>query len=222
MFFNKRNKRKDIQKMKIALDKTNFVVENGKLFINIDDNEINSLFDSGLVLIGSLNPKDTFKIGNREFMVVDKDDSGVYIISKGFTHTMKFGETADWKNSNIRKVLNDKFLTEIANVVGNSNIIPLHRNLLSMDGLSDYGTCEDKITLLSMDEYRKYHEVLGVNKQYGDWWWTITPASTPSNGYARGVCCVSSGGILDWCDCDYCGGVRPFLKLESSVLVSLT
>ena len=102
-----------------------------------------------------------------------------------------------------------------------NNIKLMKRDLLSMDGLDDYGECEDKISLLTMDEYRKYHKILGVNKKYNDWWWTITPASTPQNGYSRGVCCVDSSGVLYWCGCGYCFGVRPFLTLDSSVLVSL-
>lgn len=106
-------------------------------------------------------------------------------------------------------------------MVGASNIISMERDLTSLDGLDDYGTCDDKISLLSASEYAKYHKILGLKSNYPDWWWTITPVSTPSNVYTRNVCYVFSNGILSWSDCGCCGGVRPFLNLEPSILVSL-
>ena len=78
-----------------------------------------------------------------------------------------------------------------------------------------------KISLLSASEYAKYHKILGLKSNYPDWWWTITPASTPSNDYSRYVCFVLSYGILGWGGCGCCRGVRPFLNLEPSILVSL-
>lgn len=221
MFFAKKNKREDIKKMRITVDNANFAIENGKLIIDINATDIETLIRNGKVPIGTLKPKDIFKIDGKEFIVLDKNENGVVIISKEFTHSMKFGENADWKQSAIRKKLNGEYLNEIAESVGENNIKLMKRDLLSMDGLDDYGECEDKISLLTMDEYRKYHKILGVNKKYNDWWWTITPASTPQNGYSRRVCYVSSYGILDWLGCDFCCGGRPFLTLDSSVLVSL-
>lgn len=221
MFFAKKNKREDIKKMRITVDNANFAIENGKLIIDINATDIETLIRNGKVPIGTLKPKDIFKIDGKEFIVLDKNENGVVIISKEFTHSMKFGENTDWKQSAIRKKLNGEYLNEIAKSVGENNIKLMKRDLLSMDGLDDYGECEDKISLLTMDEYRKYHKILGVNKKYNDWWWTITPASTPQNGYSRGVCCVDSCGVLFWNGCVCCRGVRPFLTLDSSVLVSL-
>jgi len=97
----------------------------------------------------------------------------------------------------------------------------MDRDLISLDGLDDYGACTDKVSLLTAAEYAKYHKILGLKSNYPDWWWLITPASTPSNDYARCVCVVISCGFLRWGVCVYSFGVRPFLNLESSIMVLL-
>ena len=57
--------------------------------------------------------------------------------------------------------------------------------MLSLDGLEDYGTSIDDISLLTVNEYRKYRKILGSNLD--NWWWLITPDSTPSGCSARDV-----------------------------------
>ena len=172
------------------------------------------------VKLSSLKPKDKFKIGEEEFIVLEQTESGTRVISKQFAYsTMRFGDYADWKQSPIRTLLNDEYYNKISKLVGSNNIISMERDLTSLDGLDDYGTCTDKITLLSVNEYAKYHKILGLKSDYSDSWWTITPASTPSNDYVRSVCYVSSDGILDWRGCNYCFGVRPFLTFDSSISV---
>ena len=98
-------------------------------------------------------------------------------------------------------------------MVGTENIIEHEVNLAADDGTNKGVVCRDNVSLLTTDLYRKYRDFLPA---YGSWWWTATPVSK-EDGYARGVCCVYGGGALNWCDCGYSGGVRPFLILDSSV-----
>lgn len=206
--------------MKFTIDRANVAIEDGKVIIDIDSAQINNILNFGKVQLSALKPKDVFKIGNEEFIVLEQTDVGTKVISKQFAYSnMKFGDCADWRQSPIRTLLNGEYYNKISRLVGANNIIPMERDLTSLDGLDDYGTCIDKITLLSANEYAKYHKILGLKSNYPDWWWTITPASTPSNNYARGVCFVSSDGVLCWGDCDFCAGVRPFLTLDSSIFV---
>lgn len=218
MFFNR--KKKETNKMKITIDKANVTVEDGKVIIDINSAQLDSILNMGKVQLSTLKPKDVFKIGDEEFVVLEQTDAGTRVISKQFAYSdMKFGDCADWKRSPIRTLLNSEYCNKISKLVGSNNIIPMERDLTSLDGLDDYGTCTDKITLLSASEYAKYHKILGLKSNYPDWWWTITPASTPSNDYARFVCYVFSCGFLNWLGCDCCRGVRPFLTLDSSVFV---
>lgn len=218
MFFNRKKKEKG--KMKITIDKANVTIEDGKVIIDIDSAQINDILNMGKVQLSTLKPKDVFKIGDEQFIVLEQTDAGTKVISKQFAYSnMKFGDCADWKQSPIRTLLNGEYYNKISKLVGANNIIPMERDLTSLDGLDDYGTCTDKITLLSASEYAKYHKILGLKSNYPDWWWTITPASTPSNDYSRSVCYVDSSGVLVWDVCDFCSGVRPFLTLDSSIFV---
>lgn len=206
--------------MKITIDKANVTIEDGKVIIDIDSAQLDNILNMGKVQLSTLKPKDVFKIGDEEFIVLEQTDAGTRVISKQFAYSdKKFGDCADWKQSPIRSLLNGEYYNKISKLVGASNIIPMERDLTSLDGLDDYGTCTDKITLLSASEYAKYHKILGLKSNYAGWWWLITAISTPSNNYARVVCYVYSSGVLDWNGCDDCGGVRPFLTLDSSVFV---
>ena len=207
----------------IDIDKVTFV--DGKAIIDVDLNQ-KCWFDAILmakngVKLSDLKPKDEFKIGNKVFIVLEQTDNGTRVIAKEVAHyNMKFGDNSDWKVSPIRKTLNGEYFNKIASIIGEKNILFMDRDLTSLDGLDDYGTCTDKVSLLTSAEYAKYHKILGLKSNYPDWWWLITPASTPVNDYARSVCLVNSYGILYRNDCGYSCGVRPFCILNSSILVS--
>lgn len=212
--------------MNISIDIDKVTVADGKVIIDVDPNQ-KGWFDAILmaksgVKLSDLKPKDEFKIGDEVFIVLEHTDNGTRVIAKEFAYRdVKFGDNSDWKVSPIRKTLNNEYFKKIAAIIGEKNILSMDRDLTSLDGLDDYGTCTDKVSLLTAAEYAKYHKILGLKSHYPDWWWLITPASTPRNDYSRRVCVVDSGGVLDWNVCDYSDGVRPFLNLESSISVLL-
>ena len=209
--------------MRITIDRANVSVEGGKVIIDLDSAQLENILNANKVQLSTLKPKDEFKIGDEVFIVLEQSDNGTKVISKEFAYTNRvFGDCADWKKSPIRTLLNGDYYNKIAKLVGASNIILMERDLTSLDGLNDYNTCNDKISLLSASEYAKYHKILGLKSNYSDQWWTITPASTPSNDYSRFVCYVGSNGVLYWSNCgNCCYGVRPFLNLEPSIWISL-
>lgn len=189
--------------------------------IDLNPEQITELTCPNMVKLSTLLPKDEFKIGDEVFIVLEQTDNGTRVIAKEFAYyDVKFGDNSDWKVSPIRKTFNNEYFKKIAAIIGEKNILSMDRDLTSLDGLDDYGTCTDKVSLLTAAEYAKYHKILGLKPNYPDWWWLITPASTPSNDYSRYVCIVGSGGFLYWGDCVYSNGVRPFLNLESSIIVS--
>ena len=212
--------------MNISIDIDKVTVADGKIIIGVDPNQ-KGWIDTILMIkngikLSDLKPKDEFKIGDDVFIVLEQTENGTKVISKEFAYTNKvFGNCSDWKKSPVRTLLNGDYYNKIAKLVGASNIISMERDLTSLDGLDDYGTCNDKISLLSVSEYVKYHKILGFKFKYTDCWWTITSASAPCNGYTRNVCYVNSNGVLGWNVCGCCFGVRPFLNLKSSILVSL-
>ncbi len=205
-----------IEVEKVYLDGENLVIE----VTEAQREACMKRFELGKKKLAELKPKDEFKIGNEVFIVLEQCDGSTKVIAKEFAYKNgKFGDNSNWKNSPIRSILNDEYFKRIAGIIGADHILPMARDLISLDGLDDYGSVTDKVSLLTAAEYAKYHKILGLKSQYKDWWWTITPASTPSNDYARDVCVVLSGGILFWNVCDCSDGVRPFLNLDSSILV---
>lgn len=210
------------KKMQITIDSANVKIENGKVTIDLNPEQLAALTCSNKVELSTLKPGDEFKLGDEVFIVMEHTDKGTRVISKEFAYEeVKFGDNSNWNTSPIRRMLNNEYFKKIAAIIGENNIISMDRDLISLDGLDDYGTCTDKVSLLTATEYAKYHKILGLKSNYPDWWWLITPASTPSNNYARGVCYVHSDGILYWNGCGFTNGVRPFLNLESSISVLL-
>lgn len=208
--------------MQITIDSANEKIENGKVTIDLNPEQLAALTCSNKVELSTLKPKDEFKLGDEVFIVLEQTDNGTRVISKEFAYNdVKFGDNLNWNVSPIRRMLNNEYFKKIAAIIGEKNILSMDRNLTSLDGLDDYGTCTDKVSLLTSAEYAKYHKILGLKSNYPDWWWLITPASTPSNDYVRSVCVVGSYGVLDWCGSVYSSGVRPFLNLESSISVLL-
>lgn len=208
--------------MQITIDSANVKIENGKVTIDFNPEQIAVLTCSNKVELSTLKPKDEFKLGDEVFIVLEQTDNGTRVISKEFAYNdVKFGDNSNWNVSPIRRMLNNEYFKKIAAIIGEKNILSMDRDLTSLDGLDDYGTCTDKVSLLTSAEYAKYHKILGLKSNYPDWWWLITPASTPSNDYSRFVCFVYSSGVLSWGGCVCTGGVRPFLNLESSISVLL-
>ena len=206
----------------ITVDKANVTVKDGKVIIDMDAAQLASILNNGNTQLSAMKPGEKFMLGDEKFVVLEQADGGAKVISDKFAfENTPFGDSSNWVKSILRNdKLNDEYYKKIAKIVGADNIIPMERDLTSLDGLDDYGTCVDNISMLTAEEYRKYHKILGLKSNYPDWWWLITTVSTPSYDYARGVCCVSSNGFLNWDDCGYCSGVRPFFNLKSSIFVN--
>lgn len=171
------------------------------------------------VKLADLKPGTVFKVGKREFIVLGHGKDTTAVILKNFLYTGIFDTISNnYANSDVRKMINGDFLKEIEEAIGAKNVIVHRVDLTANDGLKEYGSCVDKVSLITADNYRRYREFL---PGYGNWWWTATPFSTECNGYSRSVSCVNSYGALYRCDCGFSGGVRPFCIFSSSIFVSL-
>lgn len=127
----------------------------------------------------------------------------------------------DWKGASLRKRLNGPFLEELIEKCPElaDAIVPTYRDLTADDGLKDYGSCLDKVTMLTADEYRATRDLHPAPEH---WRWLITPDGTPASSGTSYVRCVYSDGSLDGRDAyGGNGGVRPALTLKSDLLVSV-
>lgn len=162
---------------------------------------------------------DTFKLAGLTWKILDITVRGYICLADNLEDTMQFdSKSNDWIKSQLREYLNTEFIEEIAGEIGEENIISFNRNLLSLDGQAEYGECEDKISLLTVDEYRKYRSLIPNTDDY--WWWLITPWSTPCNDYKTPVTVVSPSGYFGIRSCDDGRGVRPVCIFSSLIFES--
>jgi hypothetical protein len=161
---------------------------------------------------------DTFELVDTTWKILDITSAGYICLADSIEERQFDSDSSNWENSNLRDYLNEEFLEKIAAEIGLENIVPFERNLLSLDGQTEYGKCEDKVSLLTVDEYRKYRSLIPNTKDY--WWWLVSPWSTPCNDYKRTVAVVSSGGNVSNGNCDYYLGVRPVCIFSSSIFES--
>lgn len=162
---------------------------------------------------------ETVYVSGYEWTILDKVSNGYLSIMNRNLGDKIFDENFnDWKLSSLRNYLNGEFLSKIEDEIGKDKLIEFQRDLLSLDGQTEYGICKDKISLLNVDEYRKYRKLLPNQKYY---WWLLTPWSTKSNGYEtlNAVVCPS-GFISTGRLCNFSSGIRPVCIFPSAIFES--
>ena len=170
------------------------------------------------VALSILDPGDTFKIGNVEFLVLEQEGETTAAIKKNLlVADMEFGDNNNYAESPIRETC-EKFAVGIAGEIGEENLLEHTVELTANDGLKDFGEVKAKASLLTADRYRKYVQILDTTKM-GDYWWLATPWSTPAHGINYAVLCVSPSGCVG-CNSYFSNGVRPFCIFKSTILVS--
>ena len=164
-------------------------------------------------------PGDIVKVGKHEFIVLEHREEGTALILKGLLQDdQEFGDSNNYAGSNVETICND-FADELAEIVGEDNVILHEVDLTSDDGLKDYGTVLRRVSLLTADMYRRFVQILDKHKLKA-WWWLATPFSAPAHGFDRSVNCVAPSGCINYYYCNISFGVRPFCILNSDIFVS--
>lgn len=161
----------------------------------------------------------TIEVAGIKWLVLDKLEKGYLVISDEFYGKSREFDTDcnNWDSSDLRQELNTELRRKIEEAVGEGGLLKFTRDLLSMDGQTEYGSCEDYVSLISVDEYRKYRKLL---PNTGEWWWTLTPDSTKCNDDTSYIRVVFPSGNFVSIGYDYSGGVRPVCIFSSSIFES--
>lgn len=160
-----------------------------------------------------------FELAGYEWLVLEqnRDMDSTLVVAKDCIRDMAFdeGQSNDFRNSTIRKYLNNDFLGELLEEgLRESDILLTDFDLTDSDGNNIYGYCRDKIGLLSQERYEDHRDILKLE----DWWWLSTPSATNS----RFVRYVNSTGTLNHSVASTGNnGVRPALHLKSETIVSV-
>ena len=173
------------------------------------------------VQLSTLNPGEIFKIGEHDFVVLMQCREETAVISKGFmAENVKFDEDSrNYKESNLKKVIENQIQPVIEAEVGAKNIIEHCVDLTSVDMQDEFGGFRCKVRPITFDEARLYNNLL-VNKNLNDWWWTCTPWSTGDRGWKYSIAVVAPAGDVGSRSCNGSYGVRPFCILKSNIFVS--
>ena len=163
--------------------------------------------------------KDKFEIICGKLCVkIKSDENATYYMTVDKLFSSEFGKTNNYEVSYVREKLNTSDFANALKKEFGDGLIPIRTNLLSMDGLDDYGTVSgDILALRTFDLNRECRKNI---PNLDEWEWLATPDSTPSGCGSGYVQYVRSGGCVDCGWCDDSGAVRPFFILKSSIFVS--
>ena len=122
-----------------------------------------------------------------------------------------YGENNNYSVSEIRKKLLENDFTKELMEKHKDKLCLVTMDLTSLDGLKDYGCCEDLIGIPDIKLYMECRENIFVGDE---WWWLSTPDSTPSGYGDSGVQCVRGCGLVGYDGCGWGRCVRPFFAFN--------
>lgn len=133
--------------------------------------------------------------------------------------THAFGSSNNFAASSLRAHLNGPYLASLTD--GNPDeIITRTVDLTALNGSKEYGSCECKVAPLTIDELRKYHDILPLPERFE---WSVTPWSTPAvnedDTWVMGL--NSDGNINSNNGCGNSSGSRPAFLIPSNLPVEV-
>lgn len=133
-----------------------------------------------------------------------------------FSETNELLNSQDWTHNHRWYVIG--YLTE-DEIKAIKDMAKHEVDLLSLDGEDDYGIITRKVSIPTLDIYRKNKKL--IKGHIDNAFFLATPDSTPSGCDSGCVQCVDSDGGVSYSWYNRCDGVRPFFILKSSIFESL-
>ena len=176
--------------------------------------------ESGKVELSTLKRGDVFQTtGKRKYMVLEQYEDTTKIISLDLVkENVEFGDTSDYKTSNVKKLCDTEILKDFEEEFGAENVETHTADIITADG-QKLGTVDCKIRPITFDEAREYTDIT-PNNDLNDWYWTLSPWSTEERGWKKSITIVSPSGNFISLSCLNEYGVRPVCILKSNIFVS--
>lgn len=181
--------------------------------------------------IESINPGESFAYGGERFVVLERMDNGVFCLLEQSSKSVPFnsesdGPLNDYRKSTLRKEIEKVWLPQlIDNGASYDDFVPFDVELRPTDRSEGYGELLGVAAApLTLWQYGKYKDIIPLNEE--DWWWLVTPWAcpwlcSPNTLNTSNAWYVYSGGGYGYNDCSSSYGIRPALKLNSDLLVSV-
>lgn len=175
---------------------------------------------TGNVELSTLKRGEVFQTtGKRKYKVLERYGDTTKIISLDLVkENVEFGDTSDYKKSNVKKLCDTEILKDFEKEFGAGNIETHTADIITADG-QRLGTVDCKIRPITFDEARRYTDIT-PNNDLNDWYWTLSPWSTEERGWKKSITIVSPSGFIFNDSFNYGNGVRPVCILKSNIFVS--
>lgn len=163
-----------------------------------------------------LRPGEEFVYNGIRFICLDVIDGNYLAITADCLCEKRFNDNYNdgcnnWKTSTLRRFLNEDVLEEHFDA---KHLIKQTSDLTADNGDKAYGTCEDYITLLTCDQYRKYRDYVPL---FEECMWTLTPWRCDT-GNAYYVRYVYPTGAIDISGAGNSFGLAPVCLFNSNNL----
>lgn len=175
---------------------------------------------TGNVALSTLKRGEVFQTtGKRKYKVLEQYGDTTKIISLDLVkENVEFGDTSDYKTSNVKKLCDTEILKDFEEEFGAENVETHTADIITADG-QKLGTVDCKIRPITFDEAREYTDIT-PNNDLNDWYWILSPWSTEERGWKRSITIVSPSGCFSRINCLDGFGVRPVCILKSNIFVS--
>lgn len=163
----------------------------------------------------SLNPGDIITLADVKFAVLDIIDGNPFVVALTNQGSSRFGDSNNYANSTLRNVV-ENWLEDLD--IDTDLVMEREIDLTTLDGYKGYGKLKVKAAPLTMDEARKYAELI---PDPDDWSWLATGWGAPEHFGSLYALHVYSNGYWYYGGCSRSSGVRPALMLSSALLTSV-
>lgn len=163
----------------------------------------------------SLNPGDIITLADVKFAVLDIIDGNPFVVALTNQGSSRFGDSNNYANSTLRNVV-ENWLEDLD--IDTDLVMEREIDLTTLDGYKGYGKLKVKAAPLTMDEARKYAELI---PDPDDWSWLATGWGAPEHFGSQVALYVYSNGYWGVYYCSYSYGIRPALMLSSALLTSV-
>lgn len=163
----------------------------------------------------SLNPGDIITLADVKFAVLDIIDGNPFVVALTNQGSSRFGDSNNYANSTLRNVV-ENWLEDLD--IDTDLVMEREIDLTTLDGYKGYGKLKVKAAPLTMDEARKYAELI---PDPDDWSWLATGWGAPEHFGSTYALYVNSNGNWSNSDCSNSDGIRPALMLSSALLTSV-
>ena len=163
----------------------------------------------------SLNPGDIITLADVKFAVLDIIDGNPFVVALTNQGSSRFGDSNNYANSTLRNVV-ENWLEDLD--IDTDLVMEREIDLTTLDGYNGYGKLKVKAAPLTMDEARKYAELI---PDPDDWSWLATGWGAPEHFGSTSALFVYSNGGWNNYYCSSSFGIRPALMLSSALLTSV-